>query len=362
MISLVKPFIPPKSELLPRLEDVLYSGYIAEGEKVKEFENLFSGYIRNPFCLSVNSGTAALHLAFMMIGLGPQDEVISTALTAEPTNVAISLTGAKIVWADVDLENGLIDPEDIRRKISDKTKAIVVVHYAGMVVDLKAITAISQEFGIPVVEDAAHALGAKFDGKFVGSISPYTIFSFQAIKHMTTVDGGMLTVAGSDKFAEGRIRRWFGLDKTKTRMTNDITIQGHKYHMNNVNATIGIVQMDYVQENITTHISNGKYYDSHLIGIPGITLPKYYPGSQPSYWLYTLKVDDRGGFIKKLEEHGIQASELHKRNDAHTIFKSSLTELPNLDSFYEKMVHLPCGWWVNEEDRAIIVDIIKSGW
>lgn len=362
MIPLVKPFLPPKTELLPALEEILYSGYIAEGEVVKDFERLFSQYIKNPYSLSVNSGTAALHLAFMLMGLKKGDEVISTALTAEPTNVAITLTGAKVVWADVDPNNGLIDAVDIRTKISEKTRAIVVVHYAGMVANLAAIHAVAKEFNIPVLEDAAHALGAKYEGKYIGSISPYTIFSFQAIKHMTTVDGGMLTLSSAEAHTEARLRRWFGLDKTKTRMDNDITLQGHKYHMNNVNATIGIVQMKYLKDIVARHIKNGKQYDHELQGIAGLQLVNYYPGAEASYWLYTLMVDDRDGFIRKLAENGVQASELHKRNDTHSIFKESKARLPNLDIFYEKLVHLPCGWWVGNEEIEKIIGVIKSGW
>ncbi len=362
MIPLVKPFLPPSQELMPELEKILYSGYIAEGIVVKEFENIFSEYINNPYCLSVNSGTSALHLALLLIGVEKGDEVISTPLTAEPTNVALNSRGATIVWADVDRSNGLIDPNDVRRKITNKTKAIVVVHYAGMVVDMKAIAEISRESGIPIIEDAAHALGSKFNGKCIGSISPYTIFSFQAIKHMTTVDGGMLTLNSDVKYNEGRIRRWFGLDKTKPRAENNITIQGDKYHMNNVNATIGIVQMRHLKANLQKHKENGKFFDDNISETPGVQLVHYYPGSECAYWLYTLKVDDRDGFVNKLAENGIQASELHKRNDKHSIFEKSITHLPQLEEFYKKMVHIPCGWWVTNQDREKIVQTIKSGW
>ena len=176
MISLVKPFIPPKNELMPKLEKILYSGYIAEGETVAEFEQKLSELLGNPYCLTVNSGTAALHIALTLIGVGAEDEVISTALTAEPTNTTAALTGAKVVFADVERETGLISPEAIEKCISEKTKAIMVVHYAGMVCDMNRINAISEKYKIPVIEDAAHAFMSKFKGEYIGNIHPILPF------------------------------------------------------------------------------------------------------------------------------------------------------------------------------------------
>jgi perosamine synthetase len=361
-IPIVKPFIPPKETLLPEIESILYSGYIAEGEKVREFENQFGRYIDNPYCLSVNSGTAALHIALLLAGVGPGDEVISTPLTAEPTNVAIKLAGAKVVWADVDPCTGLLDPNSVRTRITGKTKAIMLVHYAGMVCNLDEFNKISAEYKIPVIEDAAHALGSKYNGKHVGSNSPFTVFSFQAIKHMTTVDGGVLALRSKSAWDAGRLKRWFGLDKTKPRLENDITEPGYKYHMNNVNATIGLVQMRYLEEIVAKYIRNGKYYDAQLKGAQGVELLPYYENTEPSYWLYTMKVERRDDFVKMMAANGVSASELHLRNDRHSIFAESKTELPHLDEFYKSFVHIPCGWWVTDEDREAVVELIKKGW
>jgi dTDP-4-amino-4,6-dideoxygalactose transaminase len=129
-----------------------------------------------------------------------------------------------------------------------------------------------------------------------------------------------------------------------------------------VNATIGLVQLSSINQVIETYISNGKFYDQRLKNVPGVELLRYYPGSEPSYWLYTMKVENRDGFVKKLSEHGIMASELHKRNDSHSYLNDFNELLPNMDSFYEKLVHIPCGWWITDEDRTKIVDIISKGW
>jgi dTDP-4-amino-4,6-dideoxygalactose transaminase len=362
MIPIVKPYFPPSSELMPELEAIIYSGYVAEGDAVYEFERRFGKYIENPYSLSLNSGTAALHIALMLAGVSEGDEVISTALTAEPTNVAIKLAGAKVVWGDVDVQTGLLDPKSVREKISPRTKAIMPVHYAGMVCNLDEFNKLSQEYNIPLIEDAAHALGSRYNGKPIGSNAAYTVFSLQAIKHITTVDGGFLCVQNQEIYNKGRLKRWFGLDKTKPRLENDITAPGYKYHMNNVNATIGLVQMRHVEEIVAKYVANGNYFDEALKNIPGLELIPYYPHTEPSYWLYTLKVERRNDFIKRMSENGITASELHLRNDRHSIFAESKTALPQLDEFYKKMVHIPCGWWLEEEDRQKIIETIKQGW
>ncbi len=362
MLPLVQTAIPPKEILMPKLEEILYSGYVAQGEAVEEFERKFEEYIGGGNTLSLNSGTAALHIALILAGVSEGDEVISTALTAEPTNVAIKMVGAKVRWADVDLETGNISPDAIEKAINSKTKAIIIVDYAGIPVDVKRIQEISERYNIPVIEDAAHALGATYKGKKTGNHFPFTVYSFQAIKHLTTIDGGALQILDKDLYEKGKIIRWFGLDKNKTRMDNDITIQGYKYHMNNVNATIGLIQLENIEELVQKYITNGKYLDDNLKNLKGVELIQYYPDTEPSYWLYTIKVENRDAFIKKMADNGIMASELHKRNDLHTYLNDYPTELPNLDKFYSKMVHLPCGWWVTKEDCDKMISLIKEGW
>ena len=362
MIPLIKTNIPSREKLMPELEKVLYSGYVAQGEQVELFERAFERFIGGGYSLSVNSGTAALHIALILAGVKEGDEVISTALTAEPTNVAIKMTGAKIRYADIDMKTGNLSPESIVANINSSTKAIMVVDYAGIPVNVPEIQAISNKFNIPVIHDAAHALGAKFNKLKTGNHFPYTVFSFQAIKHLTTIDGGMLQLASKEEYEKAKLIRWFGIDKKLSRLDNNIQFQGYKYHMNNVNATIGLIQLEDIDQIIGKHIENGQFFDGELQNIPGIELIKYYPFSEPSYWLYTLKVENREGFIKKLSENGIMASELHKRSDSHTFLNDFGQELPNLDRFYQKLVHIPCGWWVTNEDRETILSTIKDGW
>lgn len=362
MLPLIKTYIPPREILMTKIEEVLYGGYIAQGEVVENFERKFEEFIGSGHTLSLNSGTAALHIALILAGVKEGDEVISTAMTAEPTNVAIKMVGAKVRWADVDYETGNISSKAIENAINEKTKAIIVVDYAGTPVDVKNIQEISLKYNIPVIEDAAHALGTTYNGKKTGNHFPFTVFSFQAIKHLTTIDGGALQIQDKELYEKGKLIRWFGLDKKLTRLENDIQIQGYKYHMNNVNATIGLVQLETIEQLLQKYRTIGKYLDLKLKGLPGLETVVHYPNSESSYWLYTLKVERRDDFIKMMADNGFMASEIHKRNDLHTYLNDYPTEMPNLDKFYSRLVHIPCGWWVTIEDCDKMIELIKKGW
>ena len=309
-IPLFKPFIPPREKLMPALEETLYSGYIAQGEKVKEFEKKFGEYIGNPNVVAVSSCTAALHLALILAGVGPGDEVISTPMTAEPTNMAILHTGAKIVWADVNMSTGNMEPDSVREKITDKTKAIVVVHYGGNPADLSRLKQAAYWHDISLIEDCAHALGAKWNNQHVGTVGDFGCFSFQAIKHMTTVEGGILTInphwaiTESGPINNAKRLRWFGIDRDTTRTKVSIDTIGYKYNFNDVLATMGLTQLRHVKDNIRYHRQNGQWYDENL----KCGREWHLAGANPSYWFYTIfaEPDHRDRVMKRLREQGIR--------------------------------------------------------
>jgi dTDP-4-amino-4,6-dideoxygalactose transaminase len=361
-IPLFKVFLPPRDELIPALEAVLYSRQISEGPPVAAFEEKFAREFDLPACLSLSSGTAALHVALILAGVGPGDEVISTPMTAEPTNMAIRHAGGRIVWADVDPSNGTLAAESIAARITPRTRAIMVVHYAGIPASLRAIRAVADAHRLPVIEDAAHALGARYDGHPIGTHSEFVMFSLQAIKHMTTVDGGILVCRSPEATRRGRLIRWFGIDRSASRTEVDVPLVGFKYHMNNVTATIGLAQLPHVRAVIERHVANGIYYDAALKGMAGLEMCRWDLAAEPSYWLYSVLAERRDDLIRRLAERGIAASTVHRRNDWHSVFADSRCPLPGLDTFYARMVHLPCGWWVTDEDRDYIVDTIRQGW
>lgn len=361
MIPLVKVAMPDKGSLLPFLEEVLYSGMIAEGEYVYEFERRFAELFNLPIAVAVNSGTAALHLALIMSGVKQDDEVISTSMTAEPTNIAILQSGAVPIFADIDDETGNLSPESVEKAISPRTKAIVVVHYAGFPADLKSLRHIADKYGISLIEDAAHSLGAKYSGQGIGSIGDYGIFSFQAIKHMTTIDGGILCMRELSKINEAKRMRWFGLEKGVTRTKTNIERIGFKYNMNNVSAAIGLVQLLTVEKRIRRHIENGQFFDNEMKVIPGLSITRIDRECEPSYWLYTVLSDNSSDIEDCLAGVGVSASKLHRPNHYHSVFPQTRCPLPGLETYYRRLTHIPCGWWVTDDDREMIVEALRRG-
>jgi dTDP-4-amino-4,6-dideoxygalactose transaminase len=361
-VPLFKVHMPPREVLLPRLEQVLYSGQVGEGAAVVEFETAFARFVQAPQVLSFSSGTAALHTALVLAGVEPGDRVISTAMTAEPTNMAIRHAGASPVWADVDPANGNLTADSIAARITSATRAIVVVHYGGIPAPLAGIRTVAESHGLPVIEDAAHALGARYGGEPIGTHSEYVMFSLQAIKHMTTVDGGMLACRRAGDLPRGRRFRWFGIDRAAPRTEVNVTEVGWKYHMNNVTATIGLAQLEGIGAVIGRHIDNGRWYDRHLAGIPGLSLCTFEAQAEPAYWFYTVLAEDRDGLSRKLTGAGIGNSQAHRRNDWHDVFADSRCDLPGLDAFYARMLHIPCGWWVDAAAREYVAGVIRGGW
>lgn len=360
LIPLVKVAMPARELLLPRIEEVLYSGVIGEGEIVYEFERSFAKTFELNHVVAVNSGTAALHIAFLLAGVRPGDDIITTSMTAEPTNTTILNVGARPVFADVDVTNGNICPISVKEKITKKTKAICVVHYAGYPVAIRALREIADEHSIPIIEDCAHALGASVGGEPVGSFGEFAIFSFQAIKHITTIDGGVLVVKNQEHQEDAKKLRWFGLTKGVPRERVDITRGGYKYNMNNVTATLGLLQLERVDTLLAAHKKNGKYFDDQFSRVPGLSPATIYTDSSSSYWLYTLLTDKADEIQSALFEHGVESSKLHRPNHLHTVFSSRQARLPNLENFYSRLLHLPCGWWLEKEARARIVETVTE--
>src|SRR5262249_47379051 len=198
----------------PAVTRVLYSGYVGEGEEVEAFERELAARLGTPGVVTVNSGTSALHLAcHMAVDAAVDAEIISTPMTNMSTNASIFQNDARIVWADVDPLTGHIDPDEIEPLVTDRTRAIMLMHWGGNPCDIDRINAIARARGIFVIEDAAHALGATYRGRPIGQHSDFVAFSFQAVKHVTSVDGGCLACRDPARAARGRLLRWYGIDR-----------------------------------------------------------------------------------------------------------------------------------------------------
>ena len=357
----------PESVIRPLL-DTLFSGFIGQGEKVNEFERALLRYVQTRNVLSLNSGTTGLHLALHLAGAGPGNEVISTPFTCSATNTAIHHSRARIVWADIDPATGNIDPESVERLITAKTRAVVCVHWAGYPCDLEELNAIAADHGLAVIEDAAHAFGATYKGRAIGSVSDFTAFSLQAIKHITTIDGGLLCCKSDEAYRRGKLLRWYGMDREtddrELRCNHDVIEAGWKYHMNDISATIGIEQLKYADGILATHRENAAYYfKAFAEGEFKHVRPLQYKDDRlGSYWLFTVLVDNRDSFRDFMRERGVHTSRAHVRNDWHTCFKGAKTprKLSGVEYFDNFQINIPVHWGVTPDDRAYIMDCIRE--
>lgn len=352
-----------------RVSAVLESTFISEGKLVKEFEAELArtlGWV-NP--IAVNSGTSALHLALLLAGVGPGDEVILPAQTFVATGLAVLYCGATPVFADIQYETGNIDPRSVRAAITKKTRAILVVHWAGYPCDMDEIQAIAQEHGLKVVEDAAHAPGAVYKDRPIGSISDFTCFSFQAIKHITTGDGGAVCVKDPELARQGLVSRWFGIDRAISQASvlgerqYDIATPGYKYHMNDYAATLGLANLENFQERMARRQKLVKIYQTQLAGADGIHLFQNEQNRQGAFWLFGLHVPERREeFIRALKAKNITCSVVHLGIDHNSIFGGKQTKLKNQRKFDDTQINLPIHDAMDEKSIQYVIDAVRAGW
>ena len=350
------------------VDDTLRTRWIGQGPKVDLFEDKFSLMFGNGnSSLSCGSGTDALHLAYMLAGLKPGDEVVAPLFTCTATNIPFLYMGVRIRFADIQPGTFNIDPNHVRELVNEKTRAIVCVHYGGLPCDMDELRAIADYWGIPIIEDAAHALGASYKGKKIGSISEFTMFSFQAIKHITTGDGGMVTFKDSNGLLElGRRLRWFGIDRCLKQQgiwENDIKEVGFKYQMNDISAALGLAALEEFGEVLELRKQLFSRYENLISTMSGVHfVGGGYGDREHAAWMATIVVDNRVSLMRKLRENGVESAQVHYRNDRYSIFGGRQGAFPNMDEVEEKYLVLPLHTKMGLEDVDRICDILGKGW
>jgi dTDP-4-amino-4,6-dideoxygalactose transaminase len=355
MIPLFKVSMSPNAHT--KVAEVLASGFIGQGPIVEQFEDLLHQELKSKTRpVTVNSCTSAIDLALELIGVGPGDEVIASPQTCFASNVHMIHRKARIRWADIDPITGLIDPVSVKKLITNKTKAIVAVNWAGKFADYGTL----KTFGVPVVEDAAHT----WDVFYTKDVErgDYICYSFQAIKFLTTGDGGIL-ICPPEKQQEARTLRWYGLDRTKNesfRCTQNITKVGFKYHMNDINASIGISNLSTARASVLTSRMNAAYYIDHVKN-DLLTLPEW--DDTHSYWLFSMHVKPglKDHFTAYLAENGIASSPVHFRNDRYdSTIQFKEEELPGVDSFTETQICIPSGVWLSGDELIHVAKVLND--
>lgn len=362
-------FLPYMSkEAIKNANAVLHTSWLGEGPKVFEFEKALAPLLGTNNVLAVNNATSAIHLALRLANVRG-GEVISTPMTCTATNEPILNEGADIVWADIDPENGNIDPNDIEKKITKRTRAIMAVHWGGNPCEMDRINKIARKHRIRVIEDAAQAMGAIYKGKAIGCHSDYTAISFQAIKIINTVDGGALTTKNRKDYDRGKELRWYGIDRDKRIVTEtywDYPIKeaGFKFHMNDVAASIGLGQLPHLEKLLRQRKEQAEIYNKALKKSKTLRAIKVLPDAKPSWWLFTVLCGNKKNRLalwRKLKEEGVSSGEVHVRNDLYPVFKQYKQGLlPGVKKFNDEKLCIPVGYWVDRKTAEKIAGILAG--
>ena len=365
-LVLFHPHVPESA--IEEVSDTPRTRWIGQGPKVERFESEFRDAIGSDHHpVAVGSCTDAMHLAYVLCNLRPGDEVIVPVFTCTATSIPLLYHGVRLRFADAQVETMNIDPDHVRALITDRTKAIVCVHYGGLPCDMDEIRAIAQDAGIPVIEDAAQAVGASYKGTPIGAISDFTAFSFQAIKHITTGDGGMLMLRDPELVAKTKRIRWFGIDREAKQggtWQNDIYEIGYKYQMTDIGAAMGLAALKTLDQTLQLRQAILDRYIQRLADLDGIDVVGAHQNDRVhAAWLCTVLVDRRKDLERKLRSFQIESGQVHFRNDRYSVFANFREDdLPNMNALEERYLVLPLHTHMTVADADRVCDVIQSGW
>jgi perosamine synthetase len=350
------------------VNQVLSSAFLSAGNMADRFEGELTAKIGLINPVTLNSGTSALHLALVVAGIKAGDEVILPAQTFIATGLVVLMQQAIPVFADIQYNTGNIDPDSIVKKITAKTKAIIPVHWGGYPCDMDEIHAIAKKYKLTVIEDAAHALGAQYKGSPIGTISPFTAFSFQAIKHLTTGDGGALCCLNQKEYNRAKKLRWFGIDRENSKPSilgereYDVDEVGYKYHMNDLAAALGLGNLEDFLQNLKRRQEISKIYQDELNNIPGLIQLDRKHDRESACWLFTVLVERRLDFINKLKTYKIPASVVHLGIDKNSVFAGGKDALYHQKKFNQRQCAIPLHEGLTDDVVQYIIKNIKEGW
>ena len=351
---------------------VLKSDFLTTGPAVKNFEQAVADYTGARFAASVSNGTAALHAACYAAGIGPGDEVITTPVTFAASANCVLYCGGKPVFADIKKDTYNIDPEDIRRKITSRTKAIIAVHYAGQPCEMDDIHKIANEHNLLVIEDAAHALGADYKGKKIGTVSDMSTFSFHPVKHITTGEGGMITTDDKELYQKLLLFRSHGITRDEAFMSENeggwyyqqLTL-GYNYRITDIQCALGISQMKKLDQFVARRRKLAQRYEDELNKIDGITCPLQKEGCTSSWHLYVIQTPKgrRREIYNKLRAAGIQVNVHYIPVYKHPYYQKHGYDsvcCPQAEELYENIISLPLYYSLQDEQQEYVIQTLKK--
>lgn len=352
--------------------DVLQSDFLTTGPKIAEFEQTVADYVGAKYAVAISNGTSALHAACFAAGIGPGDEVITTPLTFAASANCVLYCGGTPVFADVDPKTYNIDPEDIRRKITDRTKAIIAVHLAGQPCDMDAIHSIAREHGLIVIEDGAHALGSVYKGKKVGSMSDMTTFSFHPVKPITTGEGGMIVTDNEEFYKKMVLFRSHGITRDASMMTRndgpwfyqqfDL---GYNYRITDIQCALGCSQMKKLDRFLARRKEIVARYNEAFADCDNIITPYQLSDTESGWHLYIVQVKncDRRQVFEAMREKGIGVNVHYIPVYMHPYYQEHGYEnlhCANAEEIYSHIISLPLYPGLTSEQQDYVIDTLKS--
>jgi perosamine synthetase len=364
-IPLFRPVI--REDAIESVAETLRSGWLGTGPRTREFEDTFATYVGAAHCVGVNSGTAALQIALRLLDLAPGSEVVTTALTFVASNQIVVQEGMRPVFADIDPATGNLDPVSVGERLTERTGALLLVHYGGYPCDLDELYALARESGLPVIEDCAHACGAVYRGRQVGSHGDLHAFSFHAVKNLPIGDGGALTLRSGAAAERARRLRWFGISAETYERTDKayrwdygVTELGLKCPMNDVAAALALGQLPYVDPDNRRRAEIAAQYRAGLEAVAGIELLRTEADRTSSHHLFCVLAERRDALVDKLTESGIDVGVHYRPSYDYSMFRSE--PLPNVESFWRRAISLPMHVGLTDEDVDEVITAVRDGW
>jgi perosamine synthetase len=352
MIPIYKPYMPPS---LPELQNILYSGILNYSKWGKIFEKNLSDFIGNPYLITLNSYNSAVLVAISTLGLKNGDEIIASPISCLASNQPYIMMGVKIIWADIDPRTGTLDPEDVRKKISKNTKAILHNHFCGYPGYINEINSLGKEKSIYIIDDAIEAFGSEYNKLKIGNVnSDITIYSFQTVRLPNTIDGGALAFKSREHYEKALLVRDYGIDRNSFRTNDgeinphcDIKIPGYGALLNEVNSYLGYEQMKVLDNLLYKQRINSKFWKEFIYNHQSSTkIVEVIEGSNPNFWIFGILVNNKKEALKFFREKNYYASSVHLSNNLYSVFDNSIN-LRGVNEFSDKFLALPCGWWMN---------------
>ena len=365
-IRLTRAIVVP--EAVEAAARVLASGWIGQGPETTRFEAEFASYVGAPVCVALSSGTVALQFAMRCLDLPAGAEVITTPITFVPTNHAILLAGAHPVFADVQPDTGNLDPVSVERHLSERTAAIMVVHYGGYPADLDELYGLAKRHGLRVIEDCAHASGATYRGARIGGIGDLRAFSFGPVKNLTAVQGGALVVRRPEDAVLTRRLRFHGIDRERYHQVRhpphapdyDVLEVGTNGTMNDVAAAIARVHLASLDEANARRGAIVAHYRARLEGVEGLHFHPLAADRTSAHYLCPMLVDGRDSLLQKLAAASVEAGVFFRRNDRFPMYEAS--NLPNAEAFQRRVLCLPLHADLRPDEVEYVCDVIAGGW